>query len=361
MKAKNYLIGGNISNPFKQIEVFFSMIILGYFGVQVLYGYFFKFYPFKYYNRNLEINFNSEPSGSVNNNRHNAKKIILNAYMPGIWNNEITDFVVTIILSLIIFVFTNVPNRSMISEEGNLNPALLFGFLIGLGFPPIFHNIKPLTKIDPSNNLGRSVFNCLSILIVVVLITTILISNYRAVNNNNNSQTSYLTYVAVIILLLFGLFISRKKESSINNVTYYNSTESNCKTKNENYIKSSGQLVNITPTFVVFILLLLFSYNPQDISWKYGYIFIYGILLGIFVSGISYYGIEYFLVKVPIRNCDTLSECEKNINTDGTEKQKEDAAEKLKYNMNTNTIIKLTLVLALIFILSYLIYNYSKN
>jgi hypothetical protein len=29
------------------------------------------------------------------------------------------------------------------------------------------------------------------------------------------------------------------------------------------------------------------------------YIFIYGVLLGIVVSGISYFGIEYFLVKMP--------------------------------------------------------------
>ena len=281
--------------------------------------------------------------------------------MPGIWNNELTDFIITIVLALIIFIYTNVPNRSMISEEGNLNPALLFGFLIGLGYPPIVYNLSPLMNYDNDNNLGRCVFNYLSVLLVVVLILTILISNYRSINNNNNSQTSYLTYVAVIILLLFGLIVSRKTETTITNVTYFNSSNNNCKTKTDNYIKSSGQKVKISGTFVVFILLLLFSFNPQESSWKYGYIFVYGIMLGIFVSGISYYGIEYFLVKVPIRNCDTLAECQQDLITSGTEEEMEDAAETLKYNMNTNTIIKLTLVLALIFILSYLIYNFSKN
>lgn len=360
MKTKNLFVGGNISNPFKQVEVFFSMIILGYFGVQVIYGYFFKLYPFKYYNRNVEINWDSN-NDKVIEAGSNIRKLIMNAYIPGIWNNEITDFVVTIILALIIFIYTNVPNRSMISEEGNLNPALLFGFLVGLGYPPIVYNIQPLMKVDPDNNLGRCVYNYLSVLLVTVLILTILISNYRAVNNDNNSQTSYLTYVAVIILLLFGLIASRKTETTINDVTYFNSSESNCKTKTEGYIKSSGQQIKISGTFVVFILLLLFSFNPQDPSWKYGYIFVYGILLGIFVSGISYYGIEYFLVKIPIRNCDTLEECNQSLLTSGTDEEKEDASETLKYNMNTNTIIKLTLVLALIFILSYLIYNYAKN
>ena len=356
MKTKKILVGGNISNPFKQVEVFFSMIILGYFGVQVVYGYFFKFYPFKYYNRNIEINWDSTSDNK--NVGENVRKLIFNAYMPGIWNNEITDFIITIVLSLIIFVYTNVPNRSMISEEGNLNPALLFGFIIGLGYPPMVHNIQPLMKVDPDNNIVTCVFNYFSILFVVVLLIVILISNYNSIdiNNNNNSRTSYLTYVAVIALLLFGLFATRKVDTSINSVTYFNSTEQNCKTKTENYIKSSGQRVNISGTFVVFILLLLFTFNPQTAPWKYAYIFTYGIFLGIFVSGVSYYGIEYFLVKVPIRNCDSLAECQQDI---VTEKDKEKNSEKLEYNMNTNSIIKLTLVLALIFILSYLIYNFN--
>tara|TARA_A100001015_G_scaffold321374_1_gene451792 strand:+ start:732 stop:1811 length:1080 start_codon:yes stop_codon:yes gene_type:complete len=359
MKSKDKLSGGYIGNPFKQIEVFFSMIILGYFGVQILYGYFFKFYPFKYYFRNLDINY------ETNTNLGNplAKKIVMNSYMPGLWNNEMTDFITTIVLSIIIFVYTNVPNRSMISEEGNLNPALLFGFLIGLGYPPIVRNVGPMLKTDSDNNLGRCVYNYLSVLLITVLILTILISNYRSINlNNYREQTSYLTYFAVIVLLIFGLIISRKKEETISKVNYYNSSESNCRTKTVNYIKSSGQQIEIRPTFVVFLLLLLFSYNPQSPSFKYGYIFVYGILLGVFVSGISYYGIEYFLVKTPVRECETLSECKEDILTSTmTEEEKEDETTKYKYNMNTNTIIKLTLILALIFILSYLIYNYSRR
>ena len=58
MKSKN-ILGGYISNPIKQVEVFISLIILGYFGVKIIYGIFFKFYPQKYYYRNIEINSNS--------------------------------------------------------------------------------------------------------------------------------------------------------------------------------------------------------------------------------------------------------------------------------------------------------------
>ena len=60
--------------------------------------------------------------------------------------------------------------------------------------------------------------------------------------------------------------------------------------KNELYIKHQ---------FASFILLFLFFYETETISNKFLYIFIYGVLLGIVVSGISYFGIEYFLVKMP--------------------------------------------------------------
>ena len=49
MKINKLLKGGNIVDPFLQIKSFITMIILGYFGVKIVYGLFFKFYPEKYY------------------------------------------------------------------------------------------------------------------------------------------------------------------------------------------------------------------------------------------------------------------------------------------------------------------------
>ena len=49
----NKLKGGNIDNPYLQLQTFISMIIVGYFGVKIIYGIFFNFYPEKYYYRNI--------------------------------------------------------------------------------------------------------------------------------------------------------------------------------------------------------------------------------------------------------------------------------------------------------------------
>ena len=64
---------------------------------------------------------------------------------------------------------------------------------------------------------------------------------------------------------------------------------------------------------MVFILLLLFSFEPQSVSMKYLYIFIYGFLIGIFISSISYYGIEFFLVKNPQKECIGEDECRQDL------------------------------------------------
>ena len=106
--------GGNIDNPYLQLQTFISMIIVGYFGVKIIYGIFFKFYPEKYYYRNIDIN-TSDPETK----EYNTKKVVLNAYMPGVWNTEITDFIVTVVLCLIIYIYTNMANRAMIDNNGN--------------------------------------------------------------------------------------------------------------------------------------------------------------------------------------------------------------------------------------------------
>ena len=351
------LSGGNSIDPYRQLQSFISMIILGYFGVHIVYGMFFKFYPKKFYYRNVEIN-----TSDTSTNSENTKNVVLNAYMPGMWNTEITDFVVTIILSLIIYIYTNMANRSMIHENGTINSGLLIGYLIGLGFPPISASIAPLLKVDEDNNLGRSVLNCMSVFLFVVILVIIIISNFTAINEQNgNTKVSYITYIAVILLLIFGLFIARKTQQTIGPVTYNFSTEESCNRKEQRYILTSGDLVKISPVFVVFIALLLFSYDPQNLEWKYIYILFYGLFLGVFVSGISYFGIEYFLIKQPIKQCNTLSQCGilDNLPTDEEVIIKGlDAAE---YNKNSVNIIKVIILIALLVVIGYLIFNFLKK
>jgi len=358
---KKNLNGGYLENPYKQLEVFISLIILGYFGVKVIYGLFFKFYPSKYYFHNIEFTTNQNK-----NNASETENVILNAYMPGMWNTEITDFVVTIILSLIIYIYTYSANKTMLDDQGNINIILLFGYLIGLGFPPMKSVLDSLISNEENQNIGYYIFNCINLFIfIMILIFIILGSNYSKVNNDFSNQVSYITYICVIFLLLFGLYISRKKEDVTGPVQYYYSNGKNCQTNDKKYIKSSSDILNLSPVFLVFISLLLFSYNPDDLAWKNIYIFLYGLFLGVFVSGISYFGIQYFLIKKPMKQCNSLNEClnQKNNNEETEEIDNIDNnQELLEINkFNTNNFIKLMLIIGLFLIISFLIYNFMKK
>lgn len=343
-------------DPFLQLKTYMSTIILGYFGVKIVYGLFFQFYPEKYYYRNVEIN-----TSEKENDSNNTKTIALNAYMPGLWNTEITDFVTTVILAFIIYIYTNMGTRTMIDYNGNLHSGLLVGYIIGLGFPPFLKTITPLLKVDPENNLGRSVLNCLSIGLFVVLLLIIIIANYVSVGNDFQNTLSYTTFIAVLVLFLFGLFLARKAQQTVGPITYYFSNSESCRIKKNKYVMSSGDLVKVTPVFAVFVLLLLFSYDPKDHGWKYIYIMSFGLLLGVFVSGLSYYGIEYFLIKQPIKQCDTSSECSTIKNSADYDSEMDDDLQEVNNNKKSFNVVKLIMILALIIVVSYLIFYNLNN
>jgi hypothetical protein len=56
------------------------------------------------------------------------------------WNNEMTDFITLLGLSIIIYIYTNVSGKSFIDTNGNLSLSFIFGYIIGLGYPAFINN-----------------------------------------------------------------------------------------------------------------------------------------------------------------------------------------------------------------------------
>jgi hypothetical protein len=285
----------------KQMEVFLSIIIIGYFGIKIIYGYFFNFYPEKYYYRNINVTTNEKIEG------RNTGDITLNAYVPGIWNNEITDFITLIVLSAVIFIYTHVSTKSFVDINGNLSLSFLFGYIIGLGYPPIYTNyIQFYQNASNSSVMIKYIY----LVVLLAFIMFVIILNYNEANKLSSvHKINYLVYACAIVLLFFGLIIAKKNIKSYNSATYFYNNGEQCTFAKNGVFQSSGDILNITLPFLVFIILLFFSYEPQELSMKGLYTFIYGLLLGILVSSISYYGIEYFLMKQPEKECKDLNEC----------------------------------------------------
>ena len=284
----------DISENSKQIQIFLSVIIFGYFGVKIVYGLFFKYYPNKYYYRNIDITTSESSSSSTT-----TKNVALNAFIPGMWNNEMCDFITTIILTSIILVFSYNTSSGIFTLDGNAHPAFISGYLIGLLYPMIYKRYGNFLKeeVGASCTIRYIYLACLFFLMMLIIVL-----NYTSTDViKGNKQMSLTIYFVVVFLLIFGLLLSKKNSKNYEFVTYYNQNNSgaSCTSTNKTTVQSSGDVINITPQFASFILLFLFSYEPETISNKFLYIFIYGVLLGIVVSGISYFGIEYFLVKMP--------------------------------------------------------------
>lgn len=290
------LKGGNNLMDNIQLKLFFSIIIIGYFGIKIIYGTFFGYYPNKYYYKNVEITSNSKDN-------HNIENITLNAYIPGLWNTEMTDFITTLVLCLIIYVFTYVTLKSVINDDGNINIGFIAGYIIGLGYPIFYINNDFTTNTQINNNYALVTF------IIVLALTIFVINILTMINLTNKERGSYIVYVLVLLLLFFGLILSRKKSENYSVVTYFNSNNEECSFNKNGVIQTSGEWLNITLPFMSFVLILLCCYEPTDIISKYIYIMIYGLLLGCLVSGISYFGMEYFLEKTPEKVCNSVREC----------------------------------------------------
>ncbi len=305
----NVMRGGstNEMSQTRQIQLFFAIIILGYFGIKIAYGLFFGYYPQKYYNRNVNIITTANNTTNTKDAIANEKSITLNAYVPGIWNNEMTDFISMIVIAFIIYIFTNVSTTSILNEYGNLSMAFLFGYIIGLGYPPIYTNYLNYYYQETDRS---PILKYMYLTISITVILGVFLINYQTANNLGRSyQINYIIYTVVLTLLFFGLYFSRKNDKTYGTISYFNSNGTTCLSQKDGFVRGSEDKLNITVPFVAFIVILLFSYEPISLPMKNLYGFLYGLFLGIIVSGISYFGLEYFLSKEPEKHCNTLREC----------------------------------------------------
>ncbi len=283
----------------KILQSYLALIILGYFTIKIIYGGFFRFYPDKYYYRNVDINTNEQIASGI------TEKVTLNAFMPGLWNNEMTDFVSCIILLGITYVFSNIQSRKMFDANGMVDSTLIMGYIIGLLFPIFYQGMKDNCRLNLKDQCSQH--NIGILVISIIMIGILLFINTKS--SGEESKNSTYIYVTAIVLLIIGLYFTRKMSKTYAKVNYYKTTDTKCTMKKTGYVFTSGDQMLITPSFASWILLFFFVIEPQNEGLKKFINFVFGLLLGIFVSSMSYYGIDYFLIKVGEKSCSDAGEC----------------------------------------------------
>lgn len=350
-------------NSLHKYKYFMTLILVGYFGIKIFLGSFNKF-PEKFYEKELVIKTNDICNVNKNPNKYDTEEegnvdqslcyntvqdnLVMNYFIPGVINNEIYDIVITVILSSIVFLITGMYKRKSFGFIAITNFIFIMGYMIGLN-APLYKSL-----FEGSANY-LSYFYLLTL--IVIMSFMVLLSSYGAYNSNglsmNNGLAGYILYMIILSILIIGLIVNRKKIKTNNTIIYTTNTNTRCNTIDYGAYQSSGEYVKISMTFIAFILLFIFVYDPPNHSTNILYYFINGVLLGIFVAGMSFYGFEYFLNKKPDYYCNSKEDCE--------EKSISIGKKVLEYNDSNELNILKWLVgiiaVIMIMIVIYLFYN----
>lgn len=102
------------------IQTFISFIIIGYFGVKIVYSTFLNYYPDKFYHKSIEIS----------KDETNKDKSVISTYIPNYWNNEFVDFITILTLSFVIYLFSNFGSKNIITKNGTISPSFFLDILL---------------------------------------------------------------------------------------------------------------------------------------------------------------------------------------------------------------------------------------
>jgi hypothetical protein len=292
-----------------------SIVLVGYFGIKIFLGSFNK-YPEKFYEKQLIIKSN-ELCGKSEEKNNTTDNLVLNYFIPGLINNEIYDIVITVILISVLFVITGMYKRNSFGMNGITNFMFIIGYLIGLN--------APLYKSFFEEGNNSLFINYVYLITFIILMGCMCLfsalgsfrSNYLSLNGG---LSGYILYLIIFSLLIIGLIFTKKKIKTSNayyymNNTLYNSNNICDSNKKLGGYQSSGEYIKVSMTFLSYILLFIFVYDPfnNDIM-NSSYYIVNGLLFGIFISGMSFYGFEYFLNKKPDIYCNNEEDCKlKNI------------------------------------------------
>ena len=249
--SENNLINSSYKN-------YLILIILGYYGVKIVFAYFFKMHSNKYYNGDIFLN-------TADNNGNNAlNNITLNSYFPYTTNNDFSDFTILIVLTFILYIFTDKFIAS-IFQNSYLNINFLMGYILGLTYPLIGYSRKRSDNIINNNILNNPTDNSITqkasqIGYIIIIFFSII---FIAVITTGDSNTKVLSkiqllliYIIVIIIVIYGLYSSKDNNYTLQSMSISTPNNQNYVTK---FLIYSGEKINISAPFICWLLLLLYG------------------------------------------------------------------------------------------------------
>ncbi len=308
-----------------KLQKYVALLIVGYFGVKILYG-------------------------------------IFNKYSKKPMRDEIIDFSVVIVMGSILYLLTNMDKRHVLGHLNNLNWFFFIGYLIGLNIPFIYQEIFKQDNI--ANN------KAIQYLFYGVFIFIILIMTYLSIRSSadHGNPLYYVLYLIVIAFIIMGLIITRQKpklysstklntdgqealdelgrhfntddiNKMIDTKEFKQAAEKSYNNRDSHYVDTVANkyldmasvtdktnvsdllmslhkpiiqkgYVTVHGTYITFglaaigwLLSLLFMYDAEETVLQRFLSLFNGFTIGLFVSGASFYGFQYILSDEREKQC----------------------------------------------------------
>jgi hypothetical protein len=320
----------------KKLQKYFTLLIIGYFGVKIIYGFF-------------------------------------NKYTQKPMRDELSDFSIMIVMGLILYLLTNIETRNLLGHLNNINWFFFIGYIIGLNFPFFYEEFfsnEDILRNKPLQYIFYGVFLFILLIMIYLSIRT---------STDNGNPLYYMLYLIVIGIIIMGIIITRKKpkifsstklnengQNAINELSQYfdsdnlnnlisqkgfkEASKKSFKTGNiifvidyskhyldfssipktdldhignllaslykpileKGYISLHGTYISFGLASIGWLLSLLFMYDAEEMILNRFISLFNGFTIGLFVSGVSFYGFEYILSDQKEKKCFDENKCNKN-------------------------------------------------
>jgi len=196
-----------------RIRIYLLIIFIGYFIIKIILA------PFGVYSNKYNYKTIDLRGTNIDNN-------ILYDYTPGIWNSELTDFIIVMVMSILLFLFKFNNTFPMYNNKYS-NIWLWIPFIIGLILPSFFISIynknSELQKLSQKININElkinNTFNTVvTFEFIILIILGIIVIIMNIATNLNKSIISYVIFVILLIAICILLYAFRDKSKSYTDI-----------------------------------------------------------------------------------------------------------------------------------------------
>lgn len=317
-----------------KLQKYISLLIVGYFGIKIFYGIFGKY----------------------------TKKPM---------RNEIVDFSVMLVMGTVLYILTNMNERKILGHLSNINWLFFIGYLIGLNIPFIYQFIMGdnafllnsalqylfytvfiiiilimvYLSIKSSTSSGNPLYYMMYLIMIAVIVGGVIITRktpkiFEATKFDKDSQNIFdqlamyfstddlVTMIdsddfrkavkarnddeIITALKKYNLFYTYNGLSAQDQLTVLNLLISLDKPiLQKGYLNVHGTYISFGLAMIGWLLSLLFMYD-SDNNMIQNFISLFnGVTIGLFVSGVSFFGFEYLLKDKDEKQCFGKDECKR--------------------------------------------------